>query len=394
MNQASSVVRPQRAASRSATSGRRYDVDWLRVLGVLLLVPLHVGLVFGMQLNLIPVVEASRQDPMAILSGLIYPWHMPLLFLLSGVSSWYALRAHSSKRFLLRRVMRLIPPLIFAVTVLIPPLVYFQFLGQPGWPTSYVAFYPRFYTSIAPEGTLTWLHMWFVAYLMLYTALLLPVFRWLTRPKGQRLIDRLVRIVDQPGGIFILAVPLAAIEIALRGRWPGVQNLIHDVANVVRYLTVVLYGYLLAADERFLRVLQRSVRPAVAVGATTSALLVLQWTALRVPAPAYSPAHSLGLAVWSLNGWAWLVVLLGLGHRYLNRDSRVLRYLSESSLPFYVLHFPITIGVGVLLAGTALPATAAFSASVLGGVAGTYLVYELAVRRFRGMRWLLGMGGR
>lgn len=388
-------IRPaEGAAARPAPAARRCDVDWLRVFAVLLVIPLHVGLAFGMRLESIPVVEAPRGDAMAVLAGLIYPWHMPLLFLLSGVSSCYALRAQGARRFLVRRATRLLPPLVFAITVLIPPLAFVRFLGQPGWPKSYLAFYPRFYLSIAPSGAFTWLHMWFVAYLMIYTILLIPIHRWRHRVEGRRAVAWIPRVLDRPGGILILALPLAAVEIAFRGRWPGVQNLVDDLANVVRYLTLFLYGAWIAADERLAAAVRRSVGPAVAAGVVTSGALIAQWTLLRIPAPSYSLPHAAGLFLWAVNGWAWLVVLLGLGERHLQRGGRALRYLSEASLPVYVLHLPITVGISAALAGTGLPTAAAFPAAVAGSFVGIGVIYESVVRRFRIMRWLLGMGGR
>ena len=53
------------------------------MLAVLLVIPMHTALVFGMRLSDIPTVAAGRNDLLAVLAGFIYPWHMPLLFLIS-----------------------------------------------------------------------------------------------------------------------------------------------------------------------------------------------------------------------------------------------------------------------------------------------------------------------
>ena len=68
---------------------RRYDMDWLRVLAVLLLIYYHAALPF------VPidwyVKDNSLSISLSILAGFIYQWHMPLLFFLSGAATWFSI---------------------------------------------------------------------------------------------------------------------------------------------------------------------------------------------------------------------------------------------------------------------------------------------------------------
>ena len=48
-------------------------------------------------------------------------WHMPLLFLLAGASTYFALRKRSNRQYVGERVLRLVVPFVFGIFVLIPP---------------------------------------------------------------------------------------------------------------------------------------------------------------------------------------------------------------------------------------------------------------------------------
>ena len=85
---------------------RRYDIDWLRIIAVLLLFPFHVARIFN--------VDEQFYAKSAVLSkGLTYvitylePWHMPLFFFLAGASTWFALSHRGGGSYAWERFKRL-----------------------------------------------------------------------------------------------------------------------------------------------------------------------------------------------------------------------------------------------------------------------------------------------
>jgi hypothetical protein len=56
----------------------------------------------------------------------------------------------------------------------------------------------------------------------------------------------------------------------------------------------------------------------------------------------YHPAYTWGYAFYqvltALNTWAWLMAILGCGHRWLDFSNAGLTYAGEAVLPFYILH--------------------------------------------------------
>jgi peptidoglycan/LPS O-acetylase OafA/YrhL len=113
------------------------------------------------------------------------PWRLTLLFLVSGAATRFMADKVSVGRLIGSRIARLLPPLLFAMFVIVPPQSYYQIVeyaaahGTPVTAWSYGAFWLKYVTAsghwCSPDGCLvtpTWNHMWFVAYLLVYTLVL------------------------------------------------------------------------------------------------------------------------------------------------------------------------------------------------------------------------------
>ena len=75
---------------------RRYDIDWLRVLAVLVLFPFHTAGIFN------PWDFHLKNDELSVAVGVFAAFvdqrHMPIFFLISGAASWYVLKKKSGGR--------------------------------------------------------------------------------------------------------------------------------------------------------------------------------------------------------------------------------------------------------------------------------------------------------
>jgi glucan biosynthesis protein C len=95
--------------------------------------------------------------------------------------------------------------------------------------------------------------------------------------------------------------------------------------------------------------------------------------------------------VQAVSTWCWLLAILGLGSRFLNRNNRSLSYANEAVLPFYILHQTIIITIGFYVVqwntGVGLKYLTISTTSFIA----IMLIYELLVRRIKGLRFLFGM---
>src|SRR5262245_49557781 len=381
---------------------RRPDIDWLRVFAVYLLFVFHVGKVFD-PAPFYHIRNADLSFPMLVLCGFISLWHMPLFFVLAGWSAVASLQTRGQRRFVVERVRKLAIPLLAGAVLLGPPIKYLELRSgldlnhaglwvaaplQAGFRTvipsglplalpfdeSFLTFLPTFFTRL---DRFTWTHLWFLAYLFTLTLLYLPAFRWVLRRR-----DRLARL--RPAMVYVPILPLAVIQLTMRSRWPGIQNLYNDWANVAYYSVYLLAGFLLACHPMLEHLVQREWKRSLAIGLGATAVLLLAVLGIMA-----SPAVLLvGSAV---AGWCFVVALLGLAHRFLTTSGPALHYLSESAFPVYVLHQAAIVLPGYFLIRLPLGIGAKFVLLLLVSVSLTVAVYQWLVRPFAVPRFLLGM---
>jgi hypothetical protein len=139
---------------------RRSDLDWLRVLAVLLLVPYHSAIIFSSlpQTQVVYVYDSQHSLLLMKTVDFMYLWHMPLLFVVAGAASWFALGVRSGRRYLGERVNRLLVPLLFGMVVLLPPTLYLWTRTVP----RLAARFPtcRFFNICAAHRGIVWSKGW------------------------------------------------------------------------------------------------------------------------------------------------------------------------------------------------------------------------------------------
>ena len=88
---------------------RRYDIDWLRVIAIGLLILYHIGFVFlpwGVFIGFIQNAEPLDHiwEPMSMLNI----WRIPLLFFVSGMGVSFAIRKRDWIQLILERTRRIL----------------------------------------------------------------------------------------------------------------------------------------------------------------------------------------------------------------------------------------------------------------------------------------------
>ncbi len=367
---------------------RRYDLDWLRVLAFGLLILYHVGMYYVADWGW--HIKSPRQsDGLQNLMLLTSPWRMSLLFFLSGAALYFASRKISPPTLLRLRFWRLFLPLVFAMAVIVPPQLYVEIIGSGDPGLDYATFYALYLdrtTTAYPEhqhgplGLWTWNHLWFLAYLWLYTFIFIalkPALDHVANRFAHRELS-LVAIVGLP------VIALLAYRCLLLPHWEPNNALVGDWYNHARYLTALCLGYVLAGSSSLWLLLARRRWSLLAAATVTYAGLLLIFHQL-IPATAWpgeTAAFYLRQLWLAANAWLWLLAVLGLGHHYLNRPGRVLRYMNDAILPWYILHQTLTVVLAFALAKLALPVGVEAALLVAGTVGGCALGYEL-VRRTR-----------
>ena len=156
---------------------RRYDLDRVRVAAFFLLVLYHVGMYYvSWDWHVKSPHAGETLEPLMLLTS---PWRLSLLFLVSGIAT-ALLFGKRPAGFVRQRSWRLLLPLIFGMLVIVTPQAYYEVVEKlpGGYRDGYLAFWGRYLQNdptFCREGDCldvpTWNHLWFVAYLWVYTVI-------------------------------------------------------------------------------------------------------------------------------------------------------------------------------------------------------------------------------
>jgi glucan biosynthesis protein C len=371
-------------ATPAALAARRYDLDWLRVLAFSLLILYHTGMIFvGWKFHLMSRPSSPALElPMEFLNQ----WRMPLLFVISGVGVAFALSRRTAGQFVAERLQRLLLPLVFGMLVVVVPQVYYERLAQGASYTSLLDFYPHYFEGTYPKGNFTWNHLWFIAYLLPFSLLSLPIFLQLRKPYAQAMLAKLDRWLSRSGNVLLFALPLVLIQLLLRPYWPDTRNLVSDWFNFAFYLTLFLYGYLLGPLAGFWQAAERLRYVALALG--LAAFSFYYWGDDYY----YELlGDAIKRSVEAFNCWCWILVCVGFGRRYLNRKSPLLQRANEAVYPFYILHQTVLICLGYYVLQWPASNAAKFLIISVGTFGLTLFLYVALVQRFTVLRMLFGL---
>ena len=327
---------------------------------------------------------------------LLNPWRLALLFFISGLALRFAIDKAKLCAFTWRRTLRLFIPIAFGIHVIVAPQSYLQLLESgeimPGfWP-----FYKEYLIGSSDYSITipTWNHLWYVVYLMLYTLILVPIARPLSKFMNghgaaltQKLFDGRFGIL---GVMLVPAIPYLCYRVLLDPYFPTSHDVIHDWANHAHSLTMLLTGFMLAKDIAFWNAVSRAFKPTLILAISLGALLNLtwiNWEAITADETWLWPARFARI----IYAWLCILALLGAAQKWLNRPSRALTYMTEAIFSWYILHQSLIIVAGYWLTRQGLSAGPEFIFVTLATFLGCALGHEVFIRRWTWIRPLFGL---
>ena len=366
---------------------RRYDIDWLRCIAMLVVFFFHSARFFDSDGWHIKNAELSFG--MDIFIMLVGVWMMPIFFVISGEGTYFALRFRKSGEYIRERFKRLFIPLIFGIFILSPHQIYLERLTHSQFVGSFVDFLPHYFNGPYlgggdDPGNFAWMgvHLWFLLFLFIFSLATVRLFLYWKKDVPKERISKMASFFKIPGTIFLLALPVCLLEIALG---PDIGMKGFGGWSIFIYPIFFIYGYLLASDEKFREALERNRWIGVAlvlviiVWGVLGQSGILQWGDIQ---------DSFARAFLSI---AWIVLILGFGSKHLNFNRKILKYANEAVLPFYILHQAIILIVGFYVVQWSAGIGVKYLVIVVVSFALIMVIYEFAVRRVNVLRFLFGM---
>jgi glucans biosynthesis protein C len=364
------------------TSVRNNYLDWLRVIGILIVFIYHSTRFYNVEDWILknniwyPAVE--------LWNGFATSWMMPLMFVISGASLFYALGKGGFVKFLKDKTLRLLVPLLVCV-VSHASLQSYLFNHSHGLFTGgYFQYLPQYFLA---ELDFLGKHLWYLFFLFIYSILLYPLFRWL-KGAGGGFLARLDRVVMKTGILYTLALPILLLYIVIDPESP----LLDDFGGYpyIMYAWFIVLGFLIVSDQR----LQEKIRQLRWISTTIGLVSVIGFVAVysQIANPdTISSSLILAVVMRVFGGWVCVLAFFGLGMQYLTMRTPRLDYANEAVLPFYILHQTVLLVVGYFVLQWAIPDMLEWMVIVLVSFVAIMLIYEYLVRRWNVMRFLFGM---
>jgi peptidoglycan/LPS O-acetylase OafA/YrhL len=364
---------------------RRHDLDWLRVIAIILLLYFHTGMVF-ISWSWYFMQDTQTSFVFDEITLFLSHWRMALLFLISGAGTLFALSYRSSFQYTKERMKRLLIPLIFGILIIIPPQIYYE-LVKHGWQFSdYLEFNKRYFEGgLYPLGDFSWHHLWFIGYLLLYSIIGLPVFMYFRSERGEKLLVKLASWIAPTGRIYLLAIPLMIVQVWLQDKFTGFHNLVDDMANFTFFFLFFLYGFIICSNDILWESIRKQRRVSLIIAVVTFAVLFLS----------RNLKFDLGyVSYWIIEtivAWTWVMAILGYGRQYLNFRTKFLNYANEGIYPFYILHQTVLIVLAYYVIQWSIPIAVKFIVLSTATLTICVLIYDLIIKRNNVTRFLFGM---
>ena len=380
---------------------RRHDIDALRVFAFALLILYHSAMVYvaDWDFHIKSAYQAEwLQYPMIALNR----WRMSLLFMISSVALGLAGIEARRLRFAATRSLRLLLPLVFGMLVVVPPQTFFQVVSQYGYAGDFARFYPLYLGHGLCRGgqcllTPTWNHLWYLAYLLPYTLLLLaaiPLLRRLREKLGDAGPARLAAAL-------LLVLPilwLLGVRLWLAPRFGETHALIGDWTVHAESLPLFLLGFVLATCTGFWNWAQRLRWRTLAIALLAIGLeLGLRWLGRHPPAgpmPEWVvqvPWYTFERLARVTYTWMALLAIFGWARGTLDRPFRWLAYCNEAMFSWYMLHQTLIVALAYWLAALRLGPAIEPALVLAGTIAGCLVLHEFCIRRVRWLRPLFGL---
>ncbi|HYA42098.1 MAG TPA: acyltransferase [Syntrophobacteraceae bacterium] len=375
-------------STQTESSPRRYDLDWLRVLAILAVFIFHSGRFFD-------------QMDWHVKSATVYPgaqawtlflvgWLMPLMFVISGASLFYAVGKGRIIGFVRDKVLRLLVPFLVGVFTHVVLAVYLERITHNQFSGSFFTFYPHYFEGMYGfGGNFAWmgLHLWYLLVLFLFTLVFLPLF-YLLKGLARSLLNKLGDFLAAPGVILVLILPVVWLSAVLDprsalgqrnfGGWP-----------VPVYLLYLFYGFIIFSHLHLQGQIRKMRMFYLAAALVASAILFWHFGYV-VPRNGTQSQWYFGL-LFIVSSWCWILAFIGFIIKYLLTNGPFLKYANEAVLPFYIMHQTVLLLIGYLILDWQISDPVKWLLIALSSFALVLGLYEFAIRRFNILRILFGM---
>ncbi len=342
---------------------RRYDIDWLRVIAIALLLLYHVAIGFqkwGLMIGFITNDTSidGIWPPMTMLNV----WRIPLLFFVSGMGVYFAIQKRNWKQLLKERSIRIFIPYVFGILTIVPIHMYLM------------KRYYNFEINYSPNPA----HLWFLGNIFVYVILLLPLFNYLKKHSEGKLVSWLKTVFSNPLGLVLVTVIFVIEALLLK-------------PSIYEMYAMTWHGFFLGFIAFFF-----GFCFVLSGAAFWNMILKWKWLFLVTAIALYvyrllKPQMQVPTIQIVIESNLWIYSVFASGYKYLNKSSSTLSYLSQAAYPVYIIHMIFLYLSSLVIFPLEINVYLKFAIVLIATFLGSMIFYEFVIRRIYIIRPLFGL---
>ena len=367
---------------------RQHFLDWLRVLAFAYLVFFHTGMMF---------VEwsfhiESGHDSKILRSFMMLTtqWRMDLLFLVSGVAISVMMTKMTMTAFLKQRVIKLFIPAFIATILIVAPQPYFEALQKGIIEPGFWQFWTKdYFTGQFWDGMLTpiptYNHMWYVVYLFVYTAILVPIIFFINSGFGIKTLGKFEEWLCRKSRILWAPYILYLAVFFYIGDNTVTHNIIDDDFGHLIYIYILIMGVLFVRMPDIWNAFERNRFNSLSLALIAYGINLIKFywnTPLDV-----IPWDFVEMII----KWSWIATITGFARCHLNFRNNILNYSNSIVYPFYILHQTIIIMIGYYIIDWGLNAVFEYILILIGTYLICWFLIETMIKRNNLLRICFGL---
>lgn len=346
------------------------NIRWL----VIMIVPFYHTTVifnsFGLSFNI-------NHPGVPVMDSFIFfftSWIMPLLFVVAGISVYYALKNRSAGQFVNNRLAKLLLPFAAGYILINPVQSYYTYKYHSGYVGSFLTSYLSYIMDPNTIGQL-----WFLLELFFLSLIFLPLFM-LAKKRG-RFYDLCGKV--RPWQLLLFYLPVLGASYLFIYPYP--------VFKTGLYGLLFLLGFFIFSHDGVLDRLSKLKMPLTITAAFLNAFYAFSvvsqvcghtfpWTKILY----YEKPVQMALC------WITILAVLAAAPKHLNFSNRFTAYMNKASFPVYIFHQSLLLLIVDRVLDWNLPAILDYFVIGILCYIASFAAYEL-VRRIPGLRYLFAI---
>lgn len=301
---------------------------------------------------------------------------MELFFMISGFMFAMELKRNTLRKIIKNRFRRIVIPFLLGLIILVPIVlslfslskhVGFSFLHLDILQQSYVNGWVLGLDQFFPTA-----HLWFLYYLIIFYTITLLMKKVIFRIK----VNSILKLVFT--GIFISSICMFHMN-----RWI-VENpltLIPEITSLIHYYSFFLIGCVFYNVPTLVGVINKNAHYLLSIGLLLafSAIVPQLWFE-RTNLDYYSLLKIVAIVLSCSAIYLLVLGLWGYCSRFKLKDTKLLRYVTDSSYWVYLSNMPIVVVLQIIIIPLAIPIFLKFLIVFIGAFAISMMTYEYFVR--------------